>query len=119
MKELDLLTKIDSKIFAKKTLEDKWSYISRGMSHIQSYDKDYHLRRRFNPHHPPEQVADERRTMQISQYTKLCCIKDLYAEFRDELSDTCGNERYSEARSILERLFTQDVDIALRNVIEE
>ena len=46
-------------------------------------------------------------------------VKDLYAEYRDELSNTLDNERFASCRDILEKVFTEELDEALKQVLNE
>lgn len=110
---------IKSEDFAKLSTEDKWRHIAIGMKSIQSDDTTFSLRRRMNPHHTPQQKREESRAFRISQYSRWSELKDLYAEFRDELSNTQGREQFEECKSILERIFTVELDDALKSTLEE
>ena len=95
-----------------------WSQISALMSKIESMEKVYNLRRRFNPHHPEEQAREESAIMRREQYAAWMKVKDIYAEHRDLLSDTLDNENFTQCKAILENIFASDLDEALRKVIE-
>lgn len=111
----------------------KWVHIQKTMDYIIKMDAQYEgikrgfdLRRRLNPHHPPEDVAKETESirteqcnLRLDQYQRWSHIKNLYAAHRDELVNTFGDSGYEECKSILERIFTMELDDALRNVIDE
>jgi len=109
---------IDSKDFAKKPVTEKWEYVHRAMNAISRRETAFSLRRRVNPHHTEEQVEYEKKALLMQQYGELCEIKALYSEFRDDMANTCENEGYTQDKNILERLFTQDVDKALHDIID-
>lgn len=105
--------------FAKLDTYTKWNHIKATMDYIQQMDTHYGLRERLNPHHPKEQRAQEKRSMRLDQYQRWSHIKGLYAINRDELNSTLGNEKFEECKEILERIFTTELDDALREVIGE
>lgn len=96
-----------------------WAKISNLMSDIQSMDNSHAMRRRFNPHHPIEQRRAEVKAVRMKQYELWQQAKDLYGEHRDELVDTLESDRYKSCQEILERIFTQDLDDALKEVLDE
>lgn len=105
--------------FAAKSLYEKWAYIRRAMDHIQGTDTAFNMRRRINPHHPKEHVEEETRQHRRAQYYSWLEIKNFYAEYRDEMSDTLGQEQFRECHSIMERIFTKELDDAIRDVIDD
>lgn len=119
--------------FSAIPIEGKWAHLKKTMDYIVKIDAAYNnntrafdLRRRLNPHHPEEDVAEEKsrfakeqRNLRVDQYQRWAHIKNLYAAHRDELSNTLSNPEYEEAKSIFERIFTMELDDALRDVIEE
>jgi len=110
----------DKDNFALYKTEEKWDSICTRMRNIQQAETAFSMRRRVNPHHSKEQVRQETRAFRVEQYIKWCEVKDLYAEHRDEMaSNTCNNARYVECKDILERIFTMELDEALRETIEE
>jgi hypothetical protein len=76
------------------------------------------IRSHFNVMKPEKQRIEARRNMRLDQYQRWMHVKDLYAEHRDELSDTLGEPRFEQAKVIIEGVFTMEVDDALRDVIE-
>ena len=102
--------------FALLPLDQKWAHISDTMLHIQHMEVMYGLRRRFNPHHPDKHVEEEKIRMRMIQHEKWSYIKDLYAAHRDELANTLGSKPYEQCKDILEKIFTIEVDDALRNI---
>lgn len=106
------------KYFGDLSLQDKWVWIKQQMDFISKQEIAFNMRRRFNPHHSPEQAKGETITYRMTQYEKWCEIKDLYAFHRDELANTLENESFEEYKHILERIFTQDLDNALRQTLE-
>jgi len=105
--------------FSTLTPEHKWSHIKETMDYIVKMDSMYSMRKRFNPHHPQEQQREETRVVRADQYQRWSHIKALYSVHRDELSNTMENEDFEKCKSILERIFTTEVDEALRNIIGE
>jgi len=108
-----------SKEFASYSTEEKWDSIHTRMRVIAQEETAYSLRRRLNPHHPLVQQRAEAKAFRHQQWEKWCEIKDLYAEHRDELANTQGRSQYTECRDILERIFTNELDEALRQTLEE
>lgn len=118
--------------FKKISLVKKWAHIKQTMDYIVNMDAKYaetanlfSLRRRINPHHPPAAVYEEtakvkeqQRNLRTDQYERWAHLKNLYAENRDELTDTLGNSDYEACKSIIENIFTQEVDDTLRNILE-
>ncbi len=104
--------------FAKKSPMEKWAHISSVMEYIVSMDRFVELRSRYNTNHPEEQRQEERRNMRIDQYQRWAHIKNLYAQHRDELANTFEVARYAECKSILERIFTMEVDDALKDILD-
>jgi hypothetical protein len=105
------------KEFADYSTEEKWDSINTRMRNIEQAETAYSLRRRVNPHHSIEHVRAEAKAFRADQYAKWCEIKDLYAEFRDELANTCSRPAYITCRDILERIFTVELDDALRETL--
>jgi hypothetical protein len=105
--------------FAKLNTEGKWQHVKATMDYIQSMDTAYGMRERLNPHHPKAQRSQEKRSMRLDQYQRWMHIKSLYAIHRDEMNNTLDNDKYSEAKGILESIFTNELDDALREVIGE
>jgi hypothetical protein len=105
--------------FAALTTAHKWSHIKETMDYIVKIDTAYSLCKRFNPHHPKEQQIEERRSQRMDQYQRWAHIKNLYAGHRDELSNTQENPGFEECKNILERIFTAELDDALRSMLGE
>jgi len=117
--------------FNKLSLVGKWSHISETMNYIVSMDNAYtggerafDLRRRLNPHHPKEDVEyetkgfkEQQRNLRLDQVQRWGHIQRLYSSNRDELANTLDNEKFAESKSILEKVFTAEVDDALRSII--
>jgi len=111
----------------------KWEHVRTTMNYITNMDaryeniKDsYDLRRRLNPHHSDEyvkleekEIKHKQRNLRIDQYQRWTHVKNLYAAHRDEMVNTFENPLYEECKSVLERIFTMEVDDALRNVLED
>lgn len=118
--------------FAKLPLSGKWSHLSSTMDYIVNMDKSYNssnvafaLRRRYNPHHSEDQVEHEKavlreqqRNLRIDQYQRWAHVKALYSAHRDELANTLDNDKYAEHKNIMEKIFTLEVDDALRTILE-
>lgn len=109
----------DREKFALYKTEEKWDSICTRMRVIQQEETNFSLRRRLNPQHADKVVREETRRFRTIQYQKWCEVKDLYAEHRDEMANTCNNARYAECKDILERIFTMELDEALRETLEE
>lgn len=119
--------------FTKLSLAEKWAHVVQVMDYILSMEQSYSgkrtamgLRRRYNSHHPKEQVDQEtkafkeqQRNLRIDQYQRWAHIKSLYAVNRDEMVNTLDNDKYSEYKNILENVFTLEFDDALRETLEE
>ena len=119
--------------FSALSLPDKWAHIHKTMDYIVQTDSKYSstknmfdMRKRYNPHHPAAQVEEEtrlfkeqQRNLRIDQHQRWSHIKALYSINRDELSDTLGIKDYEESKRIMERIFTLEVDDALRDIIDE
>jgi hypothetical protein len=119
--------------FATMSLPGKWNHIHATMDYIIKMDGQYSqlasmhsLRRRYNPHHSKEDVSyeaekvkEQQRNLRVDQYQRWAHIKDLYAEHRDELSNTLDSNEYAECKNILERIFTMEVDDALKEITEQ
>lgn len=119
--------------FAEIPIEGKWAHLKKTMDYIVNMDRQYtstntifDLRRRFNPHHTDEMVNEEKerlkeqqRNLRVDQYQRWSHVKNLYAAHRDELANTLGNVEYEECKSIIERIFTAELDDALRNVLDD
>jgi hypothetical protein len=103
--------------FAILPLPDKWAHIKKTMDYIVTMDSAYSMRTRLNPHHPEKDKKLEERNLRLDQYQRWSHIKALYSVHRDELSNTLGDTEYEESKSILERIFTAEVDDALRDII--
>jgi hypothetical protein len=118
--------------FGLLTLAEKWEHVTSVMDYIiktdQSYvtaQKGFDMRRRLNPHHPKSQVKQEtklfdqeQRNLRIDQYQRWAHIKNLYAAHRDEMANTLEVEKYAEYKTILEKIFTMELDDALRATLE-
>ena len=104
--------------FAVLTTGEKWAHINVVMAYIANMDRAYNMRVRLNPHHPVEHQKQEERNVRLDQFQRWSHVKDLYAAHRDELANTLDNERYQECRSIMERIFTTEVDDALRGIVD-
>ena len=105
--------------FAALDTQAKWSHISKTMDYIVSMDRHVSLRDRYQTNKPKDQLKEEKRSMRVDQYQRWSHVKALYACNRDELTNTLDNPAYQECKSILERIFTVELDDALREVIEE
>jgi hypothetical protein len=105
--------------FATKSTEAKWQHIKTTMDYIVGMDNAYNMRLRLNPHHPEEHKKEEQRRLRVDQYQRWAHIKALYSINRDELSNTLGMPEYEEAKSIMERIFSTEVDDALREIVGE
>jgi hypothetical protein len=119
--------------FAALPLEGKWNHLKKTMDYIVNMDKQYDsknntfsLRRRYNPHHPEEQAVQEtashkeqQRSLRVDQFQRWAHVKALYSVNRDELANTLDNNDFAGCRNILERIFTLEVDEALRSLIGE
>lgn len=105
--------------FSKLTIEHKWSHIKETMDYIVSMDTAYSMRRRVNPHHPKKQQIEETRTVRQDQYDRWAHVKNLYAAHRDQLANTCENSEFEKCKNILERIFTAELDDALRKTLGE
>lgn len=97
----------------------KWIHIKQVMDYISQMDVHYNLRKRYNAHHEEIQRKQEERNLRLDQVQRWGHIKDLYAAHRDELNNTLDNQEFQECKSIIERVFTLELDDALRNVIED
>lgn len=106
-------------MFALAHTAQKWEIIHQTMREISASESAFSMRRRLNPHHSSQDVKDETRAFRIEQYQKWCEIKDLYAEFRDEMANTAENSHYEQCKNILERIFTEELDEALRQTLDE
>jgi hypothetical protein len=118
--------------FGALTLNAKWDHLKKTVDYILQMDSKYSstensfsLRRRYNPHHSPEQIEQEtellkqeQRNLRVDQYQRWGHIKNLYGAHRDELVNTLDSPDYEECKSILERVFTMEVDDALRDIID-
>jgi hypothetical protein len=104
--------------FAKLDTVGKWQHLSTTMDYIVSMDNTYSLRRRYNPHHPADQVKEEKRNLRTDQYQRWAHLKNLYAAHRDELANTLDSDKFAECKRIIEGVFTLEFDDALRDVIE-
>lgn len=104
--------------FAVLPLPEKWAHIRTTMDYIVRMDSAYNMRSRLNPHHPEKDKKQEQRNLRIDQYQRWAHIKNLYGAHRDELSNTLDNDQFAECKSILERIFTMEVDDALRDIID-
>ena len=105
--------------FAQLTTSHKWSHIKETMDYISVMDNAYSMRRRLNPHHPPKQSSQETRNLRTEQYQRWLHIKNLYAGHRDELANTLENTDFEKCKSILERIFTEELDDVLRSTLGE
>jgi hypothetical protein len=61
----------------------------------------------------------ETRKIRVEQLTRWEHIRSLYATHRDELNDTFNNPAFNDCKAILERVFTNELDDALREVVGE
>lgn len=105
--------------FAELTLQEKWSHLKTTMDYIVQMDSIYGLRARLNPHHPKEQQKQEKRNLRLDQYQRWSHVKNLYAAHRDEMVNTLEVPEYEKCKSILERIFTMELDDALRDIIDQ
>jgi exonuclease VII large subunit len=105
--------------FSNLNTIQKWHHIKAVMDYIEQTELHYSLRRRLNPHHPKAHVDEERIALRKDQYERWAHLKDLYASCRDELSNTQGYADFENCKNILERIFTNELDEALRDVIEQ
>jgi len=105
--------------FAALPTENKWSHIKQVMDYITKMDRTYEIRRRMNPHHLEADKKKEERNLRTDQLQRWSHIKDLYATHRDELENTFEIPAWQECKSIIERVFTMELDDALRDVIDE
>lgn len=120
-------------VFSTLSTEGKWQhiadvmdYIIRGENQLKGAEKAFLMRRRLNPHHPADQVEQETNAFKESwdqqrnkQYVEWLNVKDLYATHRDELANTLDTEKYVEYKNILEKIFTDELDNALRNTLDK
>ena len=97
----------------------KWQHLSTTMQYIVNMDSAYSMRVRLNPHHPDKDKKQEQRDMRVEQYQRWQHVKALYSMHRDELANTLENEEFAENKSIFERIFSNEVDDALRSIIGE
>src|ERR1035437_5205700 len=104
--------------FNKLPVNEKWSHIRREMDRIQYMEKYQDLRMRFIMNHLEKHRQEELRSMRLAQYQAFTEVKALYSENRDELANTVDMPIYEECKSVLERVFTNEVDEALREIIE-
>ena len=105
--------------FAVLPTIDKWEHLKVTMNYIVSVDTAYSLRKRLNPHHPKEDQKKEQRNLRTEQYQRWQHVKNLYAEHRDELSNTFENIDYEKCKSIFERIFITELDDAIRSTLGE
>ena len=105
--------------FAQLPLIEKWMHLRDTMGYIVKMDTTYGLRTRLNSHHPKKQQKQEQRNLRVDQYQRWLHVKNLYAGHRDELANTFEDPKFEECKSILERIFTMELDDALRDVIGE
>jgi hypothetical protein len=105
--------------FAKLTLQAKWNHVRETMSYIQSMENMYDLRSRLNPHHPEKDKKYERLRMRTDQYQRWMHIKCLYAANRDEMANTLDSKEFNSCKEILEKIFTMELDNALRDIISD
>ncbi|CAM6003867.1 unnamed protein product [Sphagnum balticum] len=89
------------------------------MDYIVQMDNVYSLRRRLNPHHAEDQKKEETRNLRVDQYQRWSHVKNLYAEHRDEMANALDSQDFEKCKAILERIFTMEVDDALRDILEE
>ena len=105
--------------FTILSLNDKWIHLKKTMDYIVSMDSAYSMRTRLNPHHPAKDKKLEERNLRLDQYQRWAHVKNLYAEHRDEMVNTLDTPEFENCKSILERIFTMELDDALRDVIDE
>jgi hypothetical protein len=105
--------------FSALPTSSKWSHIKETMDWIMKMDSAYSLRARYNPHHSKQQQKQERRLLRTDQYQRWFHIKNLYAGHRDELANTLENPEFDNCKTILERIFTTELDEALRSTLDE
>lgn len=111
-------TSMDYDEFAALSLEQKWTHLKEIMDYISNIESKYSMRQRFNPHHPKKQQKEEERRVRLDQWQRWQQCKDMYAGHRDELANTLDNPSYEECKRVIEKIFTDELDDALRNVIE-
>lgn len=104
--------------FAILSTLEKWMHIQSVMDYIHNMEKRYELRTRY-ANYPSSDSKHEQRVFRVDQYQRWLHVKDLYASHRDELSNTLDNEKFQECKSILERIFTEELDDALRDMMNE
>ena len=105
--------------FAALSLLDKWYHLKTTMDYIVKMDSAYGMRARLNPHHNIKGKKLEERNLRLDQYQRWSHVKNLYAEHRDEMVNTLETPEFEKCKSILERVFTMELDDALRDVIDE
>jgi hypothetical protein len=101
--------------FAKLALILKWEHIAVTMDYILSMDKLVATRNEFKSYGFDKK--GQIRSMRLDQYQRWAHIKSLYASHRDEMVNTLDSEKFTECKSILESVFTAELDDALRDVI--
>ena len=105
--------------FAILSTWDKWDHVAKEMNKISNEDAAFSMRRRLGPHHTTEQTRQETKLFRIGQYARWCIVKDLYAEYRDEMANTNGVPAHETCKNILEKIFTADLDQALRETLND
>ena len=105
--------------FATLDTQSKWYHIEQTMLYIMSMDKAVEHKMGTNAYGMDQKKRDQIRSMRLDQYQRWSHVKNLYAVHRDELVNTLENTRFEECKSILERIFTNELDDALRDVIDE
>ena len=82
-------------------------------------DSAYSVRACLKVRLPEKDKKREERNLRLDQYQRWSHVKALYCIHRDELADTLGNEDYTECKNIMEKMFTLEVDDALRDILNE
>ena len=109
---------MDETEFAALTLSDKWFHLKTIMDYVVKMDSAYSLRVRLNHHHPSNHQKQEERNLRLDQYQRWSHVKNLYAAHRDEMVNTLDSTDFEKCKSILERIFTMELDDVLRDVID-
>ena len=94
---------IEPSLFKSYTTQQKWEEIERMLNTIASHETAFNMRRRLNPHHPTEQAEQETMLFRAQQYKNWIAVNEIYAEHRDELSNTCDNYIYMQHKKCLKR----------------
>jgi hypothetical protein len=116
---------MDEADFAKLDLAGKWTHVGIIMNYITTMDQQYdRLQPSAGVSEAYTKLLDKedkhrQRNIRIDQAQRLAHVKNLYAANRDEMVNTLDNEKWAEYKSILEQVFTAELDDALRDVLED